>query len=180
MKRFLPWLNLLGVLVLAGLCVVQWQRDRRMNLEVNRLEKVRQAHEQKIADQEKSAKGLMDDLAHFKEQFQETHRDSTEARAAAQKLERQNLQLSAEREQLKASVTNWAAAVAERDERLKLAGVQLRDLSARLNESVLKFNELASNHNGSIRRFNELATNYNSVVTQLNELRTTGKPGSAK
>ena len=67
---------------------------------------------------------------------------------------------------------NWAAAVAERDEKLKEANVRLRDLSGQLNESVVKFNELASNHNASVLRFNELATNYNQVVTQLNQLRT--------
>lgn len=174
MKRALTWVNLMGVVLLAGLCIVQWQRDRRLHLEIQRLEKVRHQHEQTILEQEKAAKGLTNDLDRFKVQFQGAHGELTEARASAVRLERQNLQLSSERDQLKASITNWSGAIAERDLRLQQVNDQLRDLSARLRESVLKFNELASNHHASIDRFNELATNYNQVVTQLNEARAAG------
>jgi uncharacterized phage infection (PIP) family protein YhgE len=142
-----------------------------MNLEVNRLEKVRQTQEEKISEQEKAANGLNADLARFKEQFKEAHSDANEARQSLRKLENENSQLLREREQLKVSVTNWAAAVTARDESLKEANERLRDTASRLNESILKFNELASNYNASVKRFNELATNYNSVVTQLNEAR---------
>lgn len=173
--KHLHWINLVGVLVLAALCVAQWQANRRMNLEVNRLEKVRQTQEQKISEQEKAASGLNADLMRFKEQFREAHADASEARQSSRKLEGENSQLLREREQLKVSVTNWAAAVTARDESLKEANERLRDTASRLNESILKFNELASNYNASIKRFNELATNYNSVVTQLNEARG-GKP----
>lgn len=170
MKR-LQWFNLIGVLALAVLCVAQWQRDRQMNLEIIRLEKIRLAHEQKVAEQEKAAGGLSNDLAHFKQLFQGAHTNLSEARAALKKLERENSKLGVEREQLKSSVTNWAAAVAARDEQLEKANAQLHEFSARLNETVHKFNELTTNHNAAIRRFNELATNYNDVVRQLNELR---------
>jgi chromosome segregation ATPase len=175
MKQALPWINLFGVVVLVALCAAQWQRDRRLNLEVNRLEQTRQANERKIEEQAKAARGLTDDLEHFKQQVKESHHEATEARNRLRQLERDNAQFSAERQQLQASVTNWAAAVAERDIKLKEANVRLRDLGTQLNDSVLKFNELASNHNASVLRFNELATNYNQVVTQLNQLRTGGK-----
>jgi chromosome segregation ATPase len=170
MKK-LGWINLLGVLVLAVLCVVQWQRDRRLNLEINHLEKERIAHQEKIAEQDKAAAGLSADLARFKEQFQSAHVDANEARKTVRALEQEQAQLVREREQLKVSVTNWAAAVTERDASLKQANERLRDTTLRLNESILKFNELASNYNASVQRFNDLATNYNSVVTQLNEAR---------
>ena len=170
MKR-LGWINLVGVLALAALCAMQWQRDRRLNLEINRLEKVRQAQEVKISDQEKASSGLSADLARFKEQFKEAHTDANDARKTVRELEQKHDQLARERDQLRASVTNWAAAVTARDESLKQANERLRDTTLRLNESILKFNELASNYNASVQRFNDLATNYNSVVTQLNETR---------
>jgi uncharacterized phage infection (PIP) family protein YhgE len=170
MKR-LDWINLLGVLALAALCAVQWQRDRRLNLEVNRLEKERIAQQEKISEQEKAAAGISADLARFKEQFKEAHTDANDARKTLRALEQKHDQLALERDQLKASVTNWAAAVTARDESLKQANERLRDTTLRLNESILKFNELASNYNASVQRFNDLATNYNSVVTQLNEAR---------
>ncbi len=175
MKR-LGWINLLGVLALAALCAVQWQRDRRLNLEVNRLEQVRQAQEEKISEQQKASSGLAADLAGFKEQFKKAHADANETRTALRKVEQENAQLTREREQLKASVTNWAAAVTARDESLREANERLRDTTLRLNESILKFNDLATNYNASVQRFNDLTTNYNSVVTQLNELRS-GKSG---
>lgn len=167
MKR-LGWINLFGVLALTVLCVVQWQRDRNLNLEVNRRERERLAQSDKIAEQEKAASELSADLASFKERFKEAHAVAQETRTALRKLEQENTQLLREREQLKSSVTNWAAAVTARDQ-------SLRETTARLSDSVLKFNELGSNYNASIKRFNELATNYNSVVTQLNELRTRGR-----
>jgi chromosome segregation ATPase len=174
MKR-LGWINLVGVLALAALCVVQWQRDRRLNLEINRLEKERLGQEGKIAEQEKAASGLSADLARFKEQFKEAHADASDARKTIREMEQRQDQLARERDQLKASVTNWAAAVTARDESLKQVNERLRENTLRLNESILKFNELATNYNASMKRFNDLATNYNSVVTQLNELRTRGK-----
>ena len=170
MKR-LGWINLLGVLALAALCAVQWQRDRRLNLEVNRLEKERIAQQEKFSEQEKAASGLSADLARFKEQFKEAHTNANDARKAVRKMEQENAQLARERDHLKASVTNWSAAVTARDESLRQANERLRDTTLRLNESILKFNELASNYNASVQRFNDLATNYNSVVTQLNEAR---------
>ena len=170
MKK-LQWINLFGVLALAILCVVQWQRDRQLNLEVQRLEKARYAQEEKMAEQEKAARGLSADLAQFKQQFQAAHTDLSEARKSLRESERDKTQLLNERDQLKTSVTNWTAAVSERDRRLKESGEQLRDLSARLTDSIQKFNELATNHNAAIHRFNELATNYNNVVKDLNELR---------
>ena len=171
MKRALTWMNLVGVMLLAGLCVLQWQRDRRFQLESLRLEALSRENEQTIREQEKATKGLSDDLAQFKVRFQAAHGELTEARSRVGTLEKENLQFSYERDQLKASITNWSQAVAERDKRLKQANEQLREQAERLKESVLKFNELASNHNASVRRFNELATNYNQVVTQLNESR---------
>jgi septal ring factor EnvC (AmiA/AmiB activator) len=158
LKRALPMLNFFGVLVLAVVCVVQWQRDRALNLEIQRLEKTRQQQEAKLAEQEKAARGLNEDLGQFKQRFQQIHGEATGSRTNLQRLERDHRQLIGERDQ-------------ERDAQLKEAASQIRDLSARLNESVTRYNQLTTNYNAAIQRFNELATNYNSVVEQLNAAR---------
>ena len=49
MNRMLQWVNFLGVLVLAGLCVVQWKVNRRLNLETADLERVRIAQDAKVS-----------------------------------------------------------------------------------------------------------------------------------
>jgi chromosome segregation ATPase len=157
MNRLVQYLNLLGVLALAALCVVQWQRNRQLNLEVNRLEGVHHEQVQKLAEQEKSLRGLNEDLAHFKEKFGLTHSNWTEAVASLRKTETENIRIVQERDQLKGSISNWSGAVAARDLRLEEANQQIRSLSDKLNDSIHKFNSLA--------------TNYNSVVKQLDEAR---------
>ena len=49
MNRRLQWLNLAGVLFLAGLCALQWQQNRTLNLKLNRLTKTSLSQEQKIS-----------------------------------------------------------------------------------------------------------------------------------
>lgn len=171
MKRALTWINLAGAFALAFLCVVQWQRDRRLNLEINRLKKEHYDQQERISRQDKLAADLKADLERFKEQVTQTHAEAGEARTAMRKLERENSLIERERDQLKTAVTNWSRAVAERDQSLRESNDRLRDTAARLNDSIVKYNELTTNYNASIRRFQELATNYNNVVTQLNASR---------
>ena len=132
MKNRLHLINLLGVLVLAALCAAQWQRDRQLNLELNRAEKARLEQQRDLGEKEKAIRALGEDLAHFKEQFRDAHTNSAGLEIALRKSERENLQLQSERDQLKSSVTNWVAAMAARDERLKEAQHQARELADRL------------------------------------------------
>lgn len=157
MNRRIQYANFLGIVALAALCVFQWQRDRKLNLEVNSLEKTRQEQQQKLSEQDITIGGLTEDLTHFKEQFSLTHSNLTEAREKLRKTESENDSLQREREQLHASITNWTQAVSARDARLTEANERIRSMAAQLNESIGKYNELA--------------TNYNAVVKQLEEAR---------
>jgi chromosome segregation ATPase len=157
MSRRLQLANLAGVLALAILCVVQWKRDRALNLDVNRLEKARIENEQTIAEQQKNLKGLNSDLAMFKEQLTGARTELSEAQEKLRDVETQNSRLISERDQVRESLTNWMNAVHVRDERLKEANASIQDLADRLN--------------AAIEKYNELATNYNSVVNDLNEAR---------
>ena len=74
----------------------------------------------------------------------------------SQAAEGEGRQLASQRDALKASVTNWAGAVASRDERLKEANVRIRQLADDLNASIRKFNDLATNHNAVVKELNEL------------------------
>ncbi|HYG23471.1 MAG TPA: hypothetical protein VEH04_11860 [Verrucomicrobiae bacterium] len=156
MSRRLQIANLAGVAALAFLCVLQWRRDRAMNLEVNRLEKIRIAGEQTIEDQEKALKGLTSDLALFKEQVTTARGELAELRDKERSLESDNHELLQVRAQLRESITNWIEAVKIRDERLVEANTRIQDLAERLNDSI--------------RKYNELATNYNQAVTNLAKL----------
>lgn len=163
MSRRLQIVNLLGVLALATLCVFQWQRDRRLNHQLGANEKIRQAQEQQLAENAKTISGLTDDLTQFKSDYTTARTELKELQDKLRAAERENTQLIRERDQLKDSVTNWAAAVAARDERLTEANARLRELAGQLNEAVGKFNALA--------------TNYNTIVEELNKARG-AKPSS--
>ena len=176
MRRSLQCLNLCGVILLTVLCVFQWRKDRNLNLDLIRAEKTRLDQAAQLAQEENELKGVKEDLAQLKESL--TLEQQTRAKAAndLKNSERTNHQLTLERDQLKTSVTDWAAAVRARDERLKEANVHINQLAADLNVSILKFNELATNYNASIHKYDELATNYNAVVKDLNELRARSAP----
>lgn len=156
MKR-LHFFNLFGVVVLVVLCAAQWYRDRRLNLDVNRLEKTRLEQAAKLTEQEQTAKATAADLAQFKEQFDKAHNELADALQKLRATEHLTNQLTVERDQLKTSITNWSAAVTARDERLKEANTEIKQLGDELN--------------ASIHKFNELVTNYNAVVTDLKDLR---------
>lgn len=152
MNRRLQIVNLVGVLALSLLCVAQWWRDRNLNLDVNRLESLRQTHEQKITEQDGHLRGLSADLAGFKERFSAAQEELKETRLRSEAAERERDALADEAARLKASLTNWMDAVAVRDERLKEANERIRDLAGQVNDSIRKFNELATNYNGLVAR----------------------------
>lgn len=157
MNRKLQFVNLFGVLALAALCVVQWRQNRQLNLGLNELEKVRQAQEQKLAEQDKAMRGLTEDLARFKAQFTSAQGELAATREKLGVAERTLLQVSTEREQLQINLTNWMNAVTERDAKLKEANERITEVVGRLNESVAKFNQLVTNHHDVVARYNELA-----------------------
>lgn len=157
MNHRLQFANLFGVIALTALCVVQWRQNRQLNLGLNDLEKTRQTQEQKLAEQDKTVRGLTEDLTRFKEQFTSAKSELSETREKLGVAERTLIQLSSERDQLQTSLTNWINAVIERDARLKEANERINEVVGRLNESAVKFNTLV--------------TNYNDVVKQLNEAR---------
>jgi chromosome segregation ATPase len=164
MNRRLQILNLIGVAVLALVCVFQWKRDRALNLELNRNEKTRLEQQTKLAEQEKNLRGLTDDLALFKEQLGRAQTEGGEDRKQLTKLEREKQLLAAVRDQLQESVTNWSNAVSARDKLIAEANENIRTLNDRTRT-------LTEQLNASIKKFNELATNYNAVVGELNTAR---------
>ncbi len=151
MNGQLKYLNLFGMLALATLCVAQWQRDRRLNLEVSRLDQVRLEQAAKIDDQANTLRGLNEDLGQLKTSLAREQSLRSDAEQKQRSLEDANEQLASERDQLKAAITNWANAVALRDERMKEANGRIEQLAADLNATIRKYNGLVSNYNAAVK-----------------------------
>jgi chromosome segregation ATPase len=171
MSRTLTRLNLVGVVALAGLCVFQWRTNRSLNLDINALQKSSQLQAVKITEQEKNLQGLSADLENFRGQLTRANAELRETSAKLQISERDNAQLTAERDQLKESIANWAAAVHVRDERIAEANHRIHEIGERLRDGAEKFNKLATRYNDTVKQLDELTVKYNAVITQLNEAR---------
>ncbi|HXG46955.1 MAG TPA: hypothetical protein VNO52_04975 [Methylomirabilota bacterium] len=155
MNRFLQYANLAGVTALAVLCGFQWSLNRRLNLEANSLEKTRLNLIAKVTEHEQTIHGQAADLETFRAQLTLTTTSLKETEARLAGARREVAQLEAEREQLQTTVTNWAAAVAARDQRLREANARLKQLGEELSASIRKFNQLAETHGALVRAWND-------------------------
>jgi chromosome segregation ATPase len=164
MNRRLQVANLIGVLVLVALCVVQWNRNRRLNLEAIRLEALRRSQEQVVADQTRNIQGLTGDLAQFKERLGTAREDHSESIKQISALRGERDELSVDTSQLKESLAAWTEAVVARDERLKEANDRILELGGRLDDSIQKFNGLATNYNAVVARLNAVGLASESTV----------------
>ncbi|HUJ11849.1 MAG TPA: hypothetical protein VL171_17705 [Verrucomicrobiae bacterium] len=163
MKDRLIYVNLFGVMVLAALCVCQWVHDRRLNLQIEYLDQVRLAQSAKIEDQASQLKGASEDLNQLKTSLAAERDLRSLAERKRISSDAADKQLTQERDQLKAAISNWANAVTLRDNRMKEANAKIEQLAADLN--------------ASIRKYNGLVTNYNAVVRSLGGAHSqTGKP----
>jgi len=151
MNSRLKYVNFFGVFALAALCVAQWQRDRRLNLEISHLDQMHLQQVAKIDEQAGLLKGLNEDLSQLKTSLSNEQSLRTQAEQKVVFAESANQQLSQERDQLKGAITNWANAVTVRDERMKEANARIEQLAADLNASIRKYNELATNRNAAVK-----------------------------
>jgi chromosome segregation ATPase len=168
--RALQYINLGGVLLLAGICVFQWQINREVNLEANRLEKTRIEQVRRLEDQEKAIKGCAEDLDAFREQLQKTSHSLKEAETKSRDLEHSLALANADRDQLKESVARWTEAVSLRDEALAKAREQIQTLADNRNAAVERFNELAEKYNTVVADLNKRTEDLNALVERYNKL----------
>ena len=151
MNGRLKYMNLFGVFALAVLCIAQWQRDRRLNLEIGHLDQVRLQQGAKIDEQASLLKGLNEDLGQLKTSLGNEQGLRSQAEQKVVSSEGANRQLAVERDQLKAAITNWVNAVEVRDECMKEANARIEQLADDLNASIRKYNELVTNRNAAVK-----------------------------
>jgi len=151
MNGQLKYLNLFGVVALACLCVAQWLHDRRLNLEIRHLDQVHSEQSAKIDEQAGQLRGLNEDLDQLKASLATERALRAQIEQKLGSAETANEQLTLERDQLKGSISNWANAVALRDDRMKEANARIGQLAADLNASIRKYNELVTNYNAAVK-----------------------------
>ena len=86
--KFIGYFNIPGVMSLAVLCAVQWQVNRRINLQAIDLEKTRQEQVLKIAEQDRTIKGYASDLEDFRRRLEQSDAALREAETKIATLKR--------------------------------------------------------------------------------------------
>lgn len=157
MNRTLARLNLLGILLLAVLCAAQWRANRAAHQELARQERAARAQAGELNEARKALAGTQEDLERFRGQLGQVTTEARDSGVRQRGLQQQLDQASAERDQLRGSVTNWAAAVEARDVRIIEANERLEKLALELDSTVGRFNALATEHNALVGRYNSLA-----------------------
>ncbi|HWE01187.1 MAG TPA: hypothetical protein VG326_02165 [Tepidisphaeraceae bacterium] len=159
--KFIGYFNTLGVFALAILCAVQWQANGRINRRAIDLEKTRQEHLQKIAEEDRTIKGDASDLEDFRRRLEQSDAALREAEGKIVTLGMERDRAAAERDaamtardRMKATLEKWVSAVKERDESLKKGNDEIRKLAAERNDAVVKFNALAERYNSVIKDLN--------------------------
>lgn len=163
MHRTLTWINALAIPLLVGLCVLQWIRERALQLELRQsridLHELRKEHHRLAARLETTRA----DLDRFKASYRASEHRAAELR---QELERESLQrerLAAEAAHLRTALTNWIDALQQREDQLRVAATRIQAL----NEQLMDVAD----------RYRRCVTNYETLREQYSRMRAPGPPG---
>lgn len=137
-SRFLPILNAVGCLILAGLVVVQWNKELALERKSTRLGTELAAAQEQAAAETKRAAGLERDIFVLKESIESSQQASEEAaRKFAEKVT-QCSGFEAEMIMAREQVKTWQDAIATRDAKLRDLDAELTATRRRLDEAVTK------------------------------------------
>lgn len=132
-------LNAIGCLVLAAVVFAQWGKESQADAAMSRL-RVEAAVSRNLAESEtKRAATLERDIVVLKQSLEATQRAALEAADSLGSLDEAAIrdELAAARQQ----VTNWKAAVAERDTHFRQLNADLTATRRRLDEAIVKLKQ---------------------------------------
>lgn len=136
-SRFLPIVNLIGCILVTGIIVAQWLKERGLGTRIEHLtHQISEARGQYEAERDR-ATALERDVSQLKEAIEST----VQARKAAEETMAKTLaERDAQTAKLAATTQEqteiWQKAIAERDERIRSLNADLVAARKRLDESV--------------------------------------------
>lgn len=141
-SRFLPILNLVGCLLITGIVLAQWLKERGLDRKIDTLGKELVVSREETAEARKRATALESDVSQLKASIEETMKARQEAEAAVEKITAEhNTQMETVATASGEQVKTWEAALAARDEKIRELGAALSASRERLNEAVAKLKE---------------------------------------
>ena len=174
MSRRLNQANFVLIVLVGGLCLLQWHREHEADNQIVELRRVAHEQERSLAGQAEFLRGANEDIANFKSDVEGLKKKSDQGdveirqqKARIFTLERDKERHDAEAAALKRSLGAYEKAVADRDADIKslfgqrdqLVGTN-RDTVRKANETVEAYNQLAAKYEDVVAKYNDLATRY--------------------
>lgn len=141
--RVLPVLNAIGCLLLTGLVVAQWRKERMLDGTLTELRGEVFTARQQAADEAERRAALQRDIAVLKESIEATQQAAeASARSLAEK-DRMATQLQRDLTAARAQVTTWETSLKARDERIRSLDADLAATRKRLAEAIARLKDAA-------------------------------------
>ncbi len=137
-SRILPILNAIGCLVLTGLVVAQWTKERSHLGDIQQLQSQLVISKQKLADEFKKSAALEKDIAALKESIELNRKDSEQAAVVMIDQSRQTEQFQTELNTAREQIKTWEAAISERDAKIRQLNADVIATRERLDVAISK------------------------------------------
>lgn len=136
--RTLPLINAIGCLVLTGVVVVQWRRERAMNDDFAQTKARLSLSLQQTDEEVKRRTALERDIVVLKETIESAQKAAEVSTRDIVEKDRTVTQLQAELTAAREQVTVWEAAMKTRDEQIRTLDNNLAATRKRLEEAIAK------------------------------------------
>jgi chromosome segregation ATPase len=156
--RALYILNLLGIVALVALCVAQWHRSSRDDRLIQSLEQARVEQGARLDKQAVQLVGSAGGLEELRHRLTDSQAELSEAHSRLDARTADLIHLRAECQQLQATLRQWAAAIATRDQALQKASGDIQELTVARDQAVAKFNQVVARYNALVAENNRPTT----------------------
>ena len=144
-SRFLPLLNLAGCLILTGLVISQWLKERDLGRQITGLSQQLHTTRDQYDSEKIRATALESDIAQLKESIESAAAARKETEAALAKMTAEyEAAVPAAQQTLQAQTALWEKAIAERDAKLGELATTLTATRKRLDEAISKLKQAAT------------------------------------
>ena len=144
-RRLLPLLNLAGCLILTGLVISQWLKERDLGRQITGLTQQLHTTRDQYDSEKIRSTALESDIAQLKESIESAAaaRKETEA-ALAKMIAEHEAAVPAAQQTLQAQTALWEKAIADRDTKLGELATTLTATRKRLDEAISKLKQAAT------------------------------------
>lgn len=143
-SRILPIVNLVGCVLITGIIVAQWLKERGLGGRIDALNQQLVTARDQYAAEKTRAATLESDVAQLKESVEATVRSRKEAEDALAKLiAGRETEAASAAQAARVQVENWEKAIAERDAKIRELNENLAAARQRLDEAIAKLKAAA-------------------------------------